>query len=110
MDREIQIDEHTTIINEYGDGYHEPRSESVDCLCGAHISDWMQYYAEAPDWEQDWLDHLAFAEHGIDPTPIYAELADDYASVYSRLNTELTDFGRIDCRIPGVRRETAGIF
>lgn len=110
MAREIEIDEHTIIISEYGDGYHEPRSEAVDCLCGAHISDWMQYYAEAPDWEQNWLDHLTFVAHEIDPTPIYAELGDDYESVYSRLNKELTDFGRIDCGIPGVRRETAGVF
>lgn len=110
MAREIEIDEHTIIISEYGDGYHEPRSESVDCLCGAHISDWMQYYAEVPDWEQSWLDHLTFVAYGIAPTPIYAELADDYESVYSGLNQALTNFGRIDCGIPGVRRETAGVF
>ena len=94
-----QIAGHIATISEYGDGYHEPRSESVDCACGAHIWDWMEYYAECPDWEQDWLDHLTFVEHGIDPTPIYGELEDDYASVYSRLNKELTDFKRIDCGI-----------
>ena len=90
---------HMAIIREYGDGYHAPREESVYCECGAHIGAWQQFYQEAPDWEQDWIDHLAFVEHGIDPTPIYGELADDYASVYSRLNQELTNFGRIDCAI-----------
>ena len=94
-----QIAGHSVRISEYGDGYHEPREEAVYCECGAHIGAWQQFYQEAPDWEQDWIDHLAFVEHGIDPTPIYGELADDYASVYSRLNQELTNFGRIDCAI-----------
>ena len=101
---------HITIIKEYGDGFHEPRSESIDCACGAHIWDWMQYYHETPDWEQNWLDHLTVVQHWIDPTPIYAELAYDYESVYSQLNQELTHFVRIDCSIPGVRRETAGVY
>ena len=90
---------HIAIISEYGDGYHEPREESVYCECGAHIWDWQQYYQETPDWEQDWLDHLAFVEYGIDPTPIYWEIRDDYGIAYSQLNQELTRFGRIDCAI-----------
>lgn len=98
------------IINEYGDGYHEPYEESVYCKCGARIGAWQQYYEETPDWQQNWLDHLTFVQHGIDPTPIYSELADDYESVYSQLNQALTHFGRIYCSIPGVRRETAGVF
>lgn len=110
MAREIEIDKHTTIISEYGDGYYEPREESVYCKCGAHIGAWLQYYAETPDWQQSWLDHLAFVAHGIDPTPIYADLGDDYEAMYSHLNQELIRFGRIDCSIPGVRRETAGVF
>lgn len=105
-----EIPGHSVRTYEYGDGYHEPREEAVYCECGAHIGDWMQYYAECPDWEQNWLDHLTFVAYEIDPTPIYAELADDYESVYSRLNQELTNFGRIDCAIPHVRRETAGVF
>lgn len=104
------ISGHKAIINEFGDGYHEPRSASIKCACGAHIWDWMEYYAEAPDWEQDWLDHLIFVQHRIVPTPIYAELGDDYEATYSQLNQELTNFGRIDCSIPGVRRDTADIF
>lgn len=105
-----EISGHMYIINEYGDGYHEPYEESVDCKCGAHIGAWQQYYEETPDWEQNWLDHLTFVQHCIDPTPIYAELAEDYEGEYSKLNQELTHFGRIDCSIPGVRRETAGVF
>ena len=90
---------HMTIIGEYGDGFHEPREVSIDCECGAHIWDWQQYYQEAPDWEQDWLDHLTFVQHGIFPTPTYGEIEDDHKFVYSRLNQELTNFGRIDCGI-----------
>lgn len=101
---------HMTSIREYGDGFHEPREEVVYCECGAHIGAWQQYYHEVPDWEQNWLDHLAFVQHGIAPAPIYGELADDYEVAYSQLNQELTHFGRIDCSIPGVRRETAGVF
>lgn len=101
---------HMAIIHEYGDGYHEPRSEAIECECGAHISDWMQFYYEAPDWEQDWLDHLTFVAHEITAAPIYAELADDYKATYAQLNQDLTHFGRIDCSMPGVRRETAGAF
>lgn len=105
-----KISGHKAIITEYGDGYYEPRSASIECACGAHIWDWMQYYAEAPDWEQNWLDHLAVVQHWIDPTPIYAELADDYEIAYSRINKELTDFERIDFSIPGARHETADVF
>lgn len=105
-----QIDGHSPITRSYGDGYHEPREEHVCCECGKDIWSWMQLHEETPDWEQDWLDHLTFVAHKIDPTPIYGELGDDYEMTYSRLNKELTDFGRIDCGIPGVRRETAGFF
>lgn len=104
-----KIHGHITTISEHGDGYHEPRSASIDCACGAHIWDWMEYSAEAPDWEQNWLDHLTWVEHGIYPTPIYVEIEDDYETAYSQLNQELTNFVRIDCSIPGVRRE-AGLF
>lgn len=105
-----EIDGHMAIIRKYGDGFHEPREEVVYCECGAHIWDWMQYYDEAPDWEQNWLDHLTFVEHGIYPTPIYVEIEDDYETDYSQLNQALTNFERIDCSIPGVRRETGGLF
>ena len=95
-----KISGHMTKIREYGDGFHEPHEVSIDCECGAHIWDWQQYYQEAPDWEQDWLDHLTSVEHVIVPTPIYRGIEDNYKFVYSRLNQELTNFGRIDCSIP----------
>ena len=101
---------HMPILREYGDGFHEPRSESVYCECGAHIWDWMQFYEEVPDWEQNWLDHLTAVQHEIDPSPIYGEIGDGYESVYSLLNREFIHFGRIDCGIPGVRLEAGGIF
>ena len=90
---------HMAIIRAYGDGYHAPREESVYCECGAHIGAWQQFYQETPDWEQDWIDHLAFVEYGIDPAPIYWEIRGDYEIAYSQLNQELTRFGRIDCAI-----------
>lgn len=105
-----QTARHSVRINVYGDGYHEPREEAVYCECGGHIWDWMQFYQETPDWEQDWLDHLASVEHEIDPTPIYGEIEDDYEIAYSQLNVEITDFMRIDCGIPSVRLEPGGFF
>lgn len=103
-----EIDGHSVITRNYGDGYQEPHEEAIDCECGAHIWSWMQFYFEAPDWEQDWIDHLAFVQSGIDPAPIYQDLADDYESAYAQLNQELTHFSRIDCSIPRWRK--GGLF
>jgi len=102
------VREHKAIIREYGDGYHEPREEAVYCQCGSFIGAWQQFYEENPDWEQDWLDHLAFVEHGIVPSPIYSELHSDYEVMYASLNQALIKLMRIDCSIPGAR--SGGLF
>lgn len=105
-----EIDGHKVIISEYGDGYHEPRERSVYCECGKHIWDWMQFYQETPDWEQDWLDHIAAVEHGIGHSPIYREFHGGYEVTYASLNQALDKFMRIDCGIPGVRLGSGGLF
>lgn len=103
-----EIDGHSPITRIYGDGHYEPREEVIDCECGEQIWFRMDYYEEPPDWEQDWLDHIAGIEFETNPSPIYQGVKPGYLETYMELRQALHWFERIDCSIPGWRK--GGLF
>lgn len=92
---------HRSVVFSCVESYFDPLLWRVECECGENLSSMAQYYWEPLPWEQDWLDHLAEVEFGIDPTPIYEDLEADYQYKSEKLKRKLAQFMSIDCGIPG---------